>query len=205
MENKSWLQLHSLYKYLRDQAENKKFLNYLEISATFTLIVVFLIFAVFPTITTISKLLGDIKTKQATIVQMDTKINNILKAQDAYANVQEKYDLIESSFPSSPNYYKGASSLASSFANNSIKLTNLSFDIENNDNSDQKTKDKTYIVDINGSGQYSDILKMVKQFLNNRRLVDLNKIQISKSNNSNNAGLSVSLISDLHYLPIENE
>ena len=49
----------------------------------------------------------------------------------------------------------------------------------------------------------ADILKMVKQFLNNRRLVDLDKIQISKSNDSKNQSLNINLVSDLHYLPIE--
>jgi Tfp pilus assembly protein PilO len=205
MENKSWFQLQSLYKYIRIQAANKKFLKYLEISATFLLIIIFLIFAVFPTITTISALLGDIKTKEATIVKMNTKISNILQAQESYGNVQDKYDLIESSFPSNPNFYKSASSLSSSLKNNSVKVTRVSFDL-----SEQKdvivkdtNKDQTYLLNINGTGQYSDILKMVKQFLNNRRLADLNKIQISKSDDAGNSSLNVNLVSDLHYLPIE--
>jgi len=204
MENKSWFQLQSLYKHLRIQAANKKFLKYLEISATFLLIIVFLIFAVFPTIITISALLGDIKTKEATLVQMNTKINNVIKAQESYSNIQNKYDLIESSFPSNPNFYKSASSLTSSFKDNSIKVTRLSFDLNQQNTPVVKdTKDEKYILSINGSGQYSDILKMVKQFLNNRRLVDLNKIQISKSSDVSNTTLNVNLISDLHYLPIE--
>jgi len=205
MENKSWFQLQSLYKYLRVQADNKKFISYLEISATFLLIIIFLVFAVFPTITTISKLLGDIKTKEATITQMNTKINNVLTAQENYANVQDKYSLIESSFPSNPSYYQSASSLSSSLTDNSIKVVRLSFDINNDPNLILKntSKDKTYSLSINGAGQYSDILKMVKQFLNNRRLIDLNKIQISKSNDANNPNLNVNLVSDLHYLPIE--
>lgn len=204
MENKSWFQLQSLYKYLKIQTENKKFLSYLEISATFLLIIVFLIFAVFPTITTISKLLGDIKTKEATIVKMNTKISNVLQAQESFANVQDKYDLIESSFPSNPNYYKSASSLSSSLKDNSVKITRLSFDIDSDTTLNKKNlnKDKTYVLSLNGAGQYSDILKMVKQFLNNRRLVDLTKIQISK-NDTDNSNLNVNLISDLHYLPIE--
>lgn len=204
MENKSWFQLQSLYKHLRIQAANKKFLKYLEISATFLLIIIFLIFAIFPTIITISALLGDIKTKEATLVQMNTKINNIIKAQESYGNIQNKYDLIESSFPSNPNFYKSASSLTSSFKDNSIKVTRLSFDLnQQNTTTTKDTKDKKYILSLNGSGQYSDILKMVKQFLNNRRLADLSKIQISKSGDTNNPNLNVNLISDLHYLPIE--
>jgi len=204
MENKSWFQLQSLYKHLRIQAANKKFLKYLEISATFLLIIIFLIFAIFPTIITISALLGDIKTKEATLVQMNTKINNIIKAQESYGNIQNKYDLIESSFPSNPNFYKSASSLTSSFKDNSIKVTRLSFDLnQQNTPTTKDTKDKKYILSLNGSGQYSDILKMVKQFLNNRRLADLSKIQISKSGDTNNPNLNVNLISDLHYLPIE--
>ena len=205
MENKSWFQLQSLYKYLRVQADNKKFLSYLEISATFLLIIIFLVFAVFPTVITISKLLGDIKTKEATITQMNTKISNVLTAQENYANVQDKYSLIESSFPSNPSYYQSASSLSSSLTDNSVKVVRLSFDINNDPNLILKntSKDKTYSLSINGVGQYSDILKMVKQFLNNRRLIDLNKIQISKSNDVNNPNLNVNLVSDLHYLPIE--
>jgi hypothetical protein len=49
IEKTSWFKNQSIYQYIRQQAENKKLIKYLEIGGTFSLITIFLVTAIAPT------------------------------------------------------------------------------------------------------------------------------------------------------------
>jgi len=204
--NKNWFQLQPMYSYIRKQAENEKFLRYLEIGGTFTLIAIFLFFAIMPTMTTIFSLLGEIKSKEDFIKKVDKKIANIIKAQENYSQIQEKYSLVEESFPSQPNFYNGASNLATLFKNSSLEIGQLGFNL-----SDATTKEETndqffksYQINVSGTGTYSAIIDMIKKMSNNRRLLNTSSIQIGRIKTDNNEtgskNIKISLSNDLFYL-----
>jgi len=209
IDTKNWFQLRPMYSYIRKQAENEKFIKYFEVSATFTLIAIFLFFAIMPTITTISSLIGEIKSKEAFIKKVDLKINNIIKAQESYSQVQEKYYLIDDSFPSLANYYKGTTNLATIFKESSLDIDQISLNIsENKDKNPQFFK--SYQVNIVGEGQYSSVLEMVKKMLSNRRLINtssirLNQLESDKNNQNMSKNIKINLLSDLYFLPDNNE
>jgi len=203
INTKNWFQLRPMYSYIRKQAENQKFLKYLEVGSTFSLIAIFLFFAIMPTMTTIFSLLGEIKSKEAYIKKVNTKISNIIKAQDLYAQVQEKYSLVEDSFPSQPRYYSGAANLATLFRDSSLDISQINLNLSND-----STKDisfNSYQVNISGEGQYSDILNIVKNMLNNRRLVNTSSIQINQLETdkiqTETSKIKVNISNDLYYLP----
>jgi len=203
INTKNWFQLRPMYSYIRKQSENQKFLKYLEIGGTFALIAIFLFFAIMPTMTTIFSLLGEIKSKETYIQKVNTKISNIIKAQDTYAQVQEKYSLVEDSFPSQPKYYSGASNLATLFRDSSLDISQINLNLNNN-----STKDSgfdSYQINISGEGQYSDILNIIKNMLNNRRLINTSNIQINRSETDKSeivsSKIKINISNDLYYLP----
>jgi len=202
IDTKNWFQIRSMYSYIRKQAENEKFLKYLEIGGTFTLITIFLFFTIMPTMITISSLIGDIKSKEAFIKKVDSKIYNVIKAQESYSQVQEKYSLIEDAFPTLSQYYKGTSNLATIFKESSLDINQISLNL------DKETKDKdqffdSYQVSISGEGQYSSFLEMVKKIFNNRRLANTSSIKINQMNSdqNNSKNIKISFFSDLYFLP----
>lgn len=208
IDTKNWFQLRPMYSYIRKQAEKEKFIKYIEIGATFTLIAIFLFFAIMPTMTTISSLIGEIKSKEAFIKKVDLKINNILKAQESYSQVQEKYSLIEESFPSLANYYNGATNLATVFKESSLDINQISLNLS--EDKDKKTQFfKSYQISISGEGQYSSVLEMVKKMLSNRRLINTSSIRLDQLDSDNGSNISknikVNLLSDLYFLPDNNE
>jgi len=209
IDTKNWFQLRPMYSYIRKQAENEKFLRYLEVGGTFTLIAIFLFFAIMPTMTTIFSLTGDIKSKEAFIKKVDSKITNVIKAQESYAKVQEKYPLIEDSFPTLGQYYKGASNLATIFKESSLDINQISLNLD--EEKDKKNHFfKSYQVNVNGEGQYSSVLEMVKKIFNNRRLANTVNIKINQINSDsvsqvNSKNIKISLSSDLYFLPNNNE
>lgn len=204
---KNWFQLQPMYDFIRKQAENEKTLRYLEIGGTFTLITIFLFFAIMPTMTTIFSLLGEIKSKESFIEKVDNKIKNIIQAQKVYAQVQEKYSLVEESFPSQPQYYNGASNLATLFRDSSLDISNIGFNLTDKTiqekNSDQFFK--SYQINLIGEGQYSAIIEMIKKMSNNRRLSNTSNIQINQIktdiNKTGSNKVEFSLSSDLFFLP----
>ncbi|MDD2224647.1 MAG: type 4a pilus biogenesis protein PilO [Candidatus Shapirobacteria bacterium] len=205
--DKNWFQLQPMYNFIRKQAENEKFLKYLEIGSTFTLVAIFLFFAIMPTMTTIFSLLGEIKSKESFIKKVDSKITNIIKAQKEYSQVQEKYSLIEESFPSQPQYYNGASNLATLFRDSSLGINQINFNL--NTETIQKENNsqffKSYQINLTGEGQYSAIMEMLKQMLNNRRLINTSNILISQTKTDENETgsnmVNINFFNDLYFLP----
>jgi Tfp pilus assembly protein PilO len=203
IEKTNWFQLQPLYQYLRQQAENKKFLKYLEIGATFSLVAIFLLTAIAPTASAISSLLGEIKSKELTTNSMKQKILNILTAQENYSAVQEKYQVLESSYPTSQEFYNSASSFSSISKESSTSLKQIKFDL-----TDDKLKQSTnysFGVNLTADGSYASIMEMIKKVTQGRRLVDIKSIKISQNNdnNSNSSNnLDLNLSTSLFYSPI---
>ena len=202
IDTKNWFQLRPMYSYIRKQAENEKFLKYLEIGGTFTLITIFLFFTIMPTMVAISSLIGEIKSKEAFIKKVNLKISNVIKAQESYSQVQEKYSLIEDSFPTLGQYYKGTSNLATIFKQSSLDINQISLNLDKDDKDNKDQFFDSYEVNVSGEGQYSSILEMVKKIFDNRRLVDTISIKINQVSDQNNSrNIKVNLSSDLYYLP----
>jgi len=208
-EKTTLTQLQPLYRYLRQQAENKKFLKYLEIGATFSLIAVFLFFAIMPTASAISNLIGDINSKELNIKNMKSKINSILQAQQTYAQAQEKYSVLESSFPSTQKFYQSASNFSGASKQSSISLSQLKFNLNNDESSN--SVGRSFNISVVGNGQYTSALEFIKKIIDSRRLISINSIQINQPNTQDTetkvppGTVNLNMSSDLFFSPISNE
>lgn len=209
IEKTTWFQLQPLYRYVRQQAENQKFLKYLEIGSTFSLIAIFLFSAIAPTASAISSLVGEIKSKELTTKNMKQKINNILLAQQDYSAVQEKYQILESSYPTSQEFYNSASAFSSISKETSSYIKQLKFNLSDETNPN-KGDPLSFGVNLSTEGSYSSILDAIKKISNGRRLININSIQITQSAVDGNkvlnpTNISLSLSTNLFYLPINSD
>jgi len=103
-----------ILEYINKQRQNAKFVQSFEIGITFFLSSFFLFFAIKPTSNTISTLMGDIKSKQALVKQMRTKINNVIQAQDVFSQIQTNYQLIDACLPDNPRFTQGLAQIKGS-------------------------------------------------------------------------------------------
>lgn len=213
IEKTTWFQLQPLYQHLRQQAENKKSYKYFEIGATFFLIAIFLFFAITPTASAISKLVGEINSKQILEKKLKDKINSIILAQNNYSLMQEntQYQILESSFPSRPRYYESALAFSSASKESNTLLEQLTFDVSKQVSSDSQNQNQLFGVDSSTTGEYQSSLDMIKKITNNRRLTNLESIQLSQPEKkdksaSSSAYINLNLSTKLFYLPtISNE
>ncbi len=198
-----------LFAYLKKQRENKKFIKNTEITATFILITFFLYFAVRPTFLTISSLVGDIKSKQLMKQELKKKINNVIKAQDLYSLAQEKYQLINFSLPDRPNYYDAAFQTQSTGQEAGIQINKIAFDLAGSGTSKKLDPNLTnYSLGLTIDGRFNDAVKIVNELLKNRRLVNIESLNIglppentASSGASTNGGINTRFSALFYYWP----
>jgi len=212
-------QVRAFYQHLRKQADNKKMAKYIEVTATFSLIAIFLFLAIQPTALAISSLLGEIKSKQLANKKMTAKINSLLQAQESFAQAQEKYYLIESAFPTNPSFYQSALNLASVTKESSVNVNNLTFNLLSEEEKEElreeqeKSKDtpiEYYGADLSINSSYQQALSLIQNLADNRRLIDVSSITFSrpkkdKENNLPPDHVNVSLSTNLFYSPINEK
>lgn len=76
---------------------------FLEIILSLTTVTIFLLFALKPTVVTITNLLKEIAEKETTVAKLDEKIRNLSVARNVYEEEVGDVPLIESSVPDLPN------------------------------------------------------------------------------------------------------
>lgn len=179
-------QINPLFVYLQKQRENQKMVKLFEVGGTFLLISFFILFALKPTFLTISSLIGDIKSKQLLNKELKTKINDVIAAQDLFSQAQERYSLVESSFPENPRFFQATSQVLSSLQSHQINLDKIDYLI----------KDQNYFTtNISTSSSYLSALSFINDLLQNRRLMGLDTFtfSVSKSEQVQNIDINIPL------------
>lgn len=205
--------IRPLFDYLEKQRENKKFTKSVEITATFFLITFFLIFALRPTIITISSLKGDIESKKLLKEELKNKINQVITAQDLFSQVQERYQVVEASLPDNPNFYQAADIITSAGTSSNLALEKLTFDLKpENNNALKDVKDasgvKVYSISTAIKGQFTDAVGLVSQILSNHRTDYIGEITFIEQSSTSvgssattSTGLSTKFSTDFYYWP----
>ncbi len=201
IEKKSWFQIQPMYQYVRRQAENKKVFKYVEIGSTFSLIAIFLFTAIAPTASAISKLMGEIKSRELLVKEMKTKINNLVQAQENYSSFQEKYQILESSYPSSQNFYQSASNFSAITRESASVIRTINFNLSQHDPT-FSSQNPSYTVSMLIDGDYDSVIQTIKKITESRRLTNINSIQIKSSENNQSSTVILNISTDLFYLPV---
>lgn len=178
--------LKQLSEFLKRQKENNKFVRGVEVGVTFLLISFFLFFAIKPTALTISSLVGEIKSKELLNAQMKGKIENIMKAQEAYSLAQGRYSIIEASLPDRPGFYEAFDQVKESLNSVGTPFDNGGFDLAKIDEKDEKNPNvKTYSVSLTVKNSFVNSQKIITDLLSNRRLINISAISFRNGTENN--------------------
>jgi Tfp pilus assembly protein PilO len=99
---------------------------FLELILTLAAVSFFALFALKPTILTIIELLREIDTKEKTVEQMNTKIQNLQQAQTLYIQEEARISLLETAIPDNPApdlFVRQIEGLATSYPVNLLGIT----------------------------------------------------------------------------------
>ncbi len=185
----------------RDRSDIRMFV---EMLLTSLAVFLFSVFAIRPTLVTIGGLTTEISEKQDTINTMDTKINNLIAAQDLYTKNNTTLALLDTAVPADPSiaqYIKQIESVASAHSVSVFTLNTNNIPIDTS--SQVGGSEQKVTLSITFSGDYSSLLATLKDLESLRRpfLPTTNALSLDESNT--NSQLFLSVTGDAPYWPIE--
>lgn len=203
---KEYLRYSSYFLNVQNVYKTRKDLRmFLEILLSLATISIFGFFALNPAALTIAELYKEIKTKEKTVLQMDTKIKNLQTAQTILDTEAELFSLLETSIPSGARPDDLIYQLKGLAAKNSVNIVNFSVEeIVLKGSPVQKTGSKTDTLleggalgmgfSISSSGNYQALFSLLNDLENLRSPVKIDSlgINLSKSDGGNSLSLTVS-------------
>ena len=190
---------------------------YTELILSLVTVAVFGAFAIRPTINTILKLNSEIDTKRETIDKMDSKIENLIAAEDLYDREIDRVNILNNSIPEKPpvdNVIRQLEGIAqrSGAILTSLNIENVSIlgrSVENKksdkdaDRFELPKDTKGYSLSIKIGGNYESLLSFMKDVENMRIPIylQLSNIETVSIDKELPYDLLLTLEGDIAYMP----
>ncbi len=113
-------------KIIKESPEKKR--SYIFFGFSIFITIVLIVFAIRPTITTISTINSEIKAKTRTNDLLEKKINTLSELDKEYVANREAFDDLELIFPANDNFSLLLANMEAIVSRNGFSLTSLSFD-----------------------------------------------------------------------------
>lgn len=163
-----------------------------EVILSLTTIIIFLVFALKPTVLTIINLVQEIQSKKDTITQLDQKITALQSAQNIYSEQSSFIPVAESSIPSNPQPEAFVRQVEGISSKDSVNILGISVgqvtltgtETQKAKLSDLKpvsSKAKEMSVSISASGNFSNLASFINDLDNLRRPIKIDILGINSS------------------------
>ena len=172
---------------------------------TLAIICVFAFFAIKPTLITITKLNKELKEKQEVNKILEKKINNLNKAQIAYAQVIDYLSLVDKALPEKVDFNQAASQINFLTFSNNLVLLSASFGkFDLVASSPEITEVNALDFNISVYGSYADIKNFLQELENIDRVVQIESVVFSSKIKKNQIKLQSDLNGKIFWLENEN-
>lgn len=154
---------------------------FLELFLTVSTSTVFLIFALRPTLITISTLITENKSKEETAKVLDQKITDLGTARTNYNAALSQIEILKQSVPDTPqaNILMGQLEALAKNDNSTITNVNIGEAYLWQKTEGSEVDDKPITFTLNASGSYPDVFKLASDVENLRRPVFFETVTIS--------------------------
>ena len=184
---------------------------FLEVLLSLITITFFSIFALKPTLLTISQLIKDNREKEETINKMEQKIKNIATAQNIYNQNIEKISLIEQAVPNTPTPENLLRQIEGIAYTNSVTVIGSSVNEvvligeekkKNNKNEIKNLPENvsTITFSVNLTGPYLSLYSFLFDLENSRRPLIINSININSSKKENESIIVMLITGQTPYI-----
>lgn len=163
-----------------------------EVILSLTTIIIFLVFALKPTVLTIINLVQEIHSKKETIAQLNQKISALEKAQNIYSQNSTFIPIAESSIPGKPQPESFVKQIEGTALQNSVDILGISVgqvnltgvETQKEKLSNLKpvsSKAKEMTISINVSGDFAKLNSFINNLDNLRRPIKIDILGINSS------------------------
>lgn len=123
---------------IKESPEKKK--SYMFAAVTFAISLILIVFAIRPTILTITKINKEIDTKETVKSQLENKITSLNSLDTQYLEIQGDMEDLSLIYPADGNFSLFLSNIDAVVSRNGFVLNGINFDDYNGDNYDLNTK-----------------------------------------------------------------
>ena len=178
----------------------------LELFFSLFAIIFFAVFAIQPTLKTMTELVKEIEDKRALSEKMDQKIASLSTAQTQYQEYNDQFYLLEDAIPRSANLVSSLKMIEklASESNLVISSINLS-DVPDDLNIASPDSAERVILTFNVSvvGDYLDMRRFVEALMNSRRMLIVDQINFSLGNTQDFQYLTATVRINAPYYQLE--
>lgn len=166
---------------LRGLYKRKEIIVYTGLTLTFGSIAFFGVFAIRPTILTITNLIKETQSRRIIVDQLQTKINNLGKAQNNYVLLNQKITLVDNALPQNANLAQLIYQFEGLSSQYSLQINNLTVDGADllGSNTQKQTSDKNaseakeIVFNIKVLGSFDNLSRFLKEIEGMRRTINL--------------------------------
>lgn len=193
---------------------------YTEMLLSLAAVLVFGIFAIRPTVITITQLYSEIQTKKETVITMGQKIDDLVAAQSLWEQQRVRVSILNQTIPDEPLAEKQIRQIEGIAKRNFVNLTGISTENitligisdKNANRRRQDEKEQLPLVEsehfplkIVAQGNYSSLVSFLTDLENMRRPMFQGDVSISGSRDEDQQRLTVSLDGTVSYLLDDRE
>jgi len=191
-------------KYLELIPELKSEKNEKLVMITLTIIAAIIlgVFAINPTLSTITNLQKQVDDSKFFESKLSEKITNLSNLNQQYQNIQNDLPLVFDAVPKNSDIATLAATLQSITNNSKVKLINLQ--IQKAEISKKAVSSKeysTYEFSATCEGNYQDLILFLNNSINFQRILTINSISVVKSTTSTGIALQISISGNAYFKP----
>ena len=116
---------------------------------------------------------------------MRKKINDVVMAQEVYAQIQEKYQLVESALPESPQYAQLTEQIVAAGDYSQTPVTSINFNLN-------EKELNTIAFSFSQDAAFTNIRSFIEKISKNRRLFQVNNISFGNQTTAETDSQSIS-------------
>ncbi len=180
----------------------------LELFLSIGAVMFFALFAIRPTLLTMSDLIKEIEDKTNLNEQLRQKTASLATAQTQYLNLQDRLFVLDQALPSQPEFENALKIIEKTASDNELVITSMQVneipqEADETIPFSQKTK-ITVPINVSVTGDYLAIRNFVESLQRNRRTLFVDSIIFTVSEVNNNKQLKANITVNLPYFGIEN-
>lgn len=172
-------------------------------------IVFFAIFAIRPTLLTMSDLIKEIEDKKKLDQALGQKIAALSSAQNEYISLQERLVVLDEALPSQPNLVESIKILEKIASDRNLPISAISVSDIPSESPPEVAFDKTtrqnLILTMSVAGDYLTIRQFVEDLKNTRRMFVIETVTFSTGDESGTRTLKASISMNLPYFGVKEE
>ncbi|MEN8253273.1 MAG: type 4a pilus biogenesis protein PilO [Patescibacteria group bacterium] len=180
-----------------------------ELFFTIAAVMFFALFAIRPTLVTMSDLVNELEEKRKLNTRLSQKIAALSSLQGQYSNWSQRAVVLNHAFPSSPELIKILKVIEKLASDNELAISDIKIsqlpDNNDTDTDFQSLGRLSYPISITVLGDYSSIRQFIEDIQNMRRVLSADTITFNTKESANKRQLSATIILTAHYFGEDNK